>query len=151
MIVFPITSSHVLSRLYEQVYLIHTVCTDNNIKYWLIGGSLLDQVRNGGIISHDDDCDVGIAIDDMIRLRTILTKEAFKHNMIVWNTEHGLKLKCYKQNCIGTDIFVYTFDSDLQQWILAKDVSRKAWPKDFFYLMNYNLFNQLHLVNLVML
>jgi len=132
MIEFPITPHDVLSRLYQQVYIIHNICTENNIKYWLIGGSLLGQVRHGEIIPHDDDCDVGINIEDMIRLRTILSKEALKHDMVVWNTEHGLKLKCTKNKGIGTDIFIYKLDHDSQKWILAMETSIKAWPKDFF-------------------
>jgi phosphorylcholine metabolism protein LicD len=127
---FPRTSPDVLQRLYEQVQLIHTVCTQNSIKYFLIGGSLLGQVREGGIILWDDDADVGIDEQDCERLFQILSKAAVSHDMMLWRTEHGLKLKCHKRERIGTDIFLYRKQGE--RWVLAKESSCKAWPKDYF-------------------
>jgi len=132
----PRTPPEVHERLYEQIALIHRVCTANNIKYWLIGGSLLGQVRGelltgrGEIIQWDDDADVGIEVSDKERLMKLLREEAQKVEMTVWNTEHGLKLKCLKRLAVGTDIFVYQREET--KWVLAMDASRKAWPKDYF-------------------
>ena len=127
---FPRTAPDVVARLYEQVALIHRVCVENKINYWLIGGSLLGQVRDGGIIPWDDDADVGIAEADKDRLFLLLKEAAGKVDMMVWHTEHGLKLKCKKRERIGTDIFLYKKDKD--RWVLAMDASRKAWPNDYF-------------------
>lgn len=154
MIHFPITPDHVISRLYEQVTLIHDVCTNNNISYWLIAGSLLGQVRHGGIIPWDDDCDVGIFINDLSKLQLILKTEVPKHNMLVEPSVHGLKLKCNKCPNIGTDIFIYTKDPIIEnKWILASERSRKQWPNDFFFSDELNLlqsviFGNSHIVNI---
>lgn len=81
---FPRTPPHVVERLYEQVALIHKVCEENNIPYFLIGGSLLGQTRGGSIIEWDDDCDVFCDENDMERLRTLLIPAALAVNMVVW-------------------------------------------------------------------
>jgi phosphorylcholine metabolism protein LicD len=149
---FPRTPPEVHARLYEQVALIHRVAAEQNIAYWLIGGSLLGQVRgellNGApeMIPWDDDADVGINIADKDRLMAALSTEAAKVGMTVWNTEHGLKLKCLTKLQIGTDIFFYrkvaSHDHEAHKslqrtndngvWVLAMEESVKAWPRDFF-------------------
>ena len=130
MIKFPTTPQHINSRLYQQLALCHKVCLDNHIKYWIIGGTLLGQVRHGGIIPWDDDCDVGIDVADMERLRKCLIPAVLQHGMSVDTTVHGLKIKCNKLRGVGTDIFIYTRQES--RWILASERSRKEWPNDYF-------------------
>lgn len=50
-------------------------CRDNNIKYTLIGGSLIGAVRDGGMLPWDDDIDVGLLYDDYNKLIKLLSKE----------------------------------------------------------------------------
>lgn len=42
----------------------HIELTKNKIKYWIDGGTLLGAIREGNLIKHDDDVDIGILYKD---------------------------------------------------------------------------------------
>ena len=51
------------------------ICRKHNIKYWLIGGSLIGAVRHNGFIPWDDDIDVAVEYKDIPKIRKALKSE----------------------------------------------------------------------------
>lgn len=54
---------------------VHGICKDNNINYYLVGGTLLGSVRNKGFIPWDDDVDICMLRDDFEKFRKICPDE----------------------------------------------------------------------------
>lgn len=55
--------------------IINEICRKNNIKYWLIDGTLLGAIRHKGFIPWDDDIDIGILREDEEKFIKIMKKE----------------------------------------------------------------------------
>ena len=52
----------------------HRFCMENDIRYYVIGGTMLGAARHQGFIPWDDDIDVGIPRKDYERLAALLSK-----------------------------------------------------------------------------
>lgn len=65
---------------------IHRVCTKNNLRYYLIGGSALGSVRHKGFIPWDVDIDIAMPREDY---------EAFIH---IYASELNSKFSCFDYN-----------------------------------------------------
>lgn len=110
----------------EILRVVDTLCSDNDIDYFIDGGTCLGAVRHGGFIPWDDDIDVGMPHDDYMRfcsiaqdrlpkgysLHTSLNTEGFS---ALWakvfkDGTHFIDDNAYEAGCdqgIFVDIFAY--------------------------------------------
>lgn len=61
---------------------IDAICKENNIKYFLIGGSLIGAVRHNGFIPWDDDIDIAMLREDFDKFVS-LPKEAINKEIFI--------------------------------------------------------------------
>ena len=63
------------SRLVDMMVWYHDFCEKNNLRYYIIAGTMLGAVRHGGFIPWDDDIDVGMPRSDYERLRKLVSTQ----------------------------------------------------------------------------
>lgn len=62
-------------RMMELLLAFDAICKRHQIRYWLIGGTLIGAARHQGFIPWDDDMDVQMFREDYLRMLEILPKE----------------------------------------------------------------------------
>lgn len=102
------------------------VCNENNLTYFLAGGTLLGAIRHKGFIPWDDDIDVMMPRKDYERLKEVFPSHTYYKFLHYGNThnypkafgtindartykpEKRIRKKC---NCIGVNIDIFPIDS----------------------------------------
>lgn len=116
--------------LLDMLKYIDTVARKNNIKYTLVGGSLIGAVRNNGIIPWDDDVDIGLLENEYEKLVKCLKEEKnsryklldvsieptyyYPFAKLIDTRTIGYEIGCKKINNYGVyiDIFKYNYIPD---------------------------------------
>ena len=62
---------------------IHDICTRHDIRYALIGGTLIGAVRNGGFLPWDDDADIAMPYEDYLRFAEVCEEETPPNRMLI--------------------------------------------------------------------
>lgn len=92
----------------EMLKVFHSVCEEHNLRYFLIGGTLLGAVRHGGFIPWDDDIDVGMPRTD--------------YEILLNNANEWFPQKFRLAHWKNTEQYVYSFAKlENQNSILVED------------------------------
>lgn len=83
-------SKEYLDKLHKEILLvmdeIDRVCAENNLTYYLVGGSLLGAVRHKGFIPWDDDLDIAMPREDFEKFVNIYHKKLKAPFALKWDT-----------------------------------------------------------------
>jgi len=88
---FKYASPDVITQIYKLLYIIDKIFTENEIEFWMDGGTFLGAIRHKGIIPHDDDGDIQVWDHDEELIKS-LQPELAKYNIILKPIWFGYKL-----------------------------------------------------------
>ncbi len=97
-------------KLLDLLVVLNDVCQQNDIKYFVFGGTMLGAVRHKGFIPWDDDVDVVLFREDYNKLKDVARKGAFKFPYFLQDpsTDIGYpKGYCRLRNSNTTEIPVF--------------------------------------------
>lgn len=79
-----------IKKIQQEVFCIFKqftkICEQHNLKYYLLGGTMLGAIRHRGFIPWDDDMDVGMPRNDYNKLLSL--KKEFSQNKILNSYEN---------------------------------------------------------------
>lgn len=107
------------SRLTNLLLRVHLICEENNIRYTMMGGTLIGAIRHQGFIPWDDDIDIGMPYEDYKKFIDVITSQ--KYEGIAFGIPG--KTEDYYQT------FVKVFDSTTT---LKENNRTKSKPKGIF-------------------
>ena len=96
------------------------ICEENNLIYFLTGGTLLGAVRHKGFIPWDDDIDIGMPRNDYERFLDIFQKN-IETNYYVYYHEN-----CYVKFCKKGTAYAESYLNPGDYWGIFIDI----WPLD---------------------
>lgn len=141
-IFFNNLSDDMISQLYALTGSVHQILTEHNIRYFIIGGTLLGSCRNGKFIPWDDDADIGIFEEDFSRFLQIdFNQYGLKQCGLALNNMGKIThLSSYNSHQKGKGVFVDVFlfrrvpDMNGQTRVeYSNELYRQMWPKEYFY------------------
>lgn len=98
-------------ELLDIMNFIHNTCQKLNIKYYIVGGTLLGAIRHQGFIPWDDDFDIAMPRKDYERLTTYMMSQNFKNFGFLSSesdpTYNLIFAKLYKKNTIFNELSYY--------------------------------------------
>lgn len=71
------------NRLLDILKWFHAFCEENNLRYFVLGGTMLGAARHKGFIPWDDDIDVGLPRSDYERLKYLMNGKIFEDKFVL--------------------------------------------------------------------
>lgn len=112
--------NYIPDQIFNHLCFISDILNQNNIRHWLVYGSLLGAVRNGDILGFDRDFDIGADIEDADRI-IALNRQLNKKGYLI-----------YKQHVTGYDYATLT--QKMQIWRVALKVEYQGISVGDIYL-----------------
>jgi phosphorylcholine metabolism protein LicD len=132
-----INSNDRINSLTGLYHVVSDIAEQNNIKLFLLFGTLLGQQRNSKLICYDYDVDVGIMSEDFDILKTALKKniDPSKYTLIILNNHFTGKHIHVKDN--KTSLMI-----DVEIYKKEKNGSFKREISYYMYLLNTYILQQ---------
>jgi hypothetical protein len=115
------------------------VCRELNLKPFLVWGSLLGFVREGGFIKHDSDIDLGFLSEDYIKkdmLKQAMLANGYKMR---WEWEFAISFAHPKFDSLGIDYF-FVYKKNDQMVMSGFSKTRNKKEVYYFPLDNFDNF-----------
>lgn len=131
----------------------HELCLENNLRYWIDFGTLLGAVRQNGFISWDDDVDLGMPRNDLLRLISLIEDDPSSRFRITVLYDYYCRCRqvrfWYRDETVPCflDLFIYDWTDDVSSHAdstireirggmvhdMQKDTKLEFWASDPFY------------------
>lgn len=121
-------------KILDVMKYIDKICRDNNITYYIMGGTALGAVRHGGFIPWDDDLDIFMTPDQYYKFKDVFNKiKQDKFILQEWKTSEKY-LEYAKVRMNGTTFIEEAFKErkDLHQGIYVDIMMLHKVPKSIF-------------------
>ena len=130
------------NSMYDQFAYISNFLTQNNIRYFIVAGTLLGTARNNSIISYDNDIDIGIFIEDYNKIYNLMDKMVGPCDIKIRKKSNSKEKRGFSYGCV--DIFTFSKYKKTNEYRYHYKGYRNCYYNEFFYqkeLSNLKLYN----------